>query len=65
MENFEITVNSLPDRDNLIAEIYYKQFQFAEISQETTELKIQFYPHPQEKYWEFSIDEIIQVIEMK
>ncbi len=63
MENFEITVNSLPDRDNLVAEIYYKNYQFAEISQETNKLIVQFYPHPKEAYWEFSIDEILKVIE--
>jgi len=63
MEEFRITVNSLPDRENLVAEIYYQHYQFAEISQEAGELKIQFYPHPKEEFWEFSIDKIIRIIE--
>ncbi len=63
MKNFRITVNSLPDRENLVAEIYYKHYQFAEISRETGEITIQFYPHPQKKYWEFSLPEIQKIIE--
>ncbi|NGX56365.1 MAG: hypothetical protein K1060chlam5_00603 [Candidatus Anoxychlamydiales bacterium] len=63
MENFRITIASLPDRENLVAEISYKNNQFAEISQETGELKIQFYKHPQKDYWEFSMDDILQIIE--
>jgi hypothetical protein len=63
MKDFRITIASLPDRENLVAEISYKNNQFAEISQETNELIIQFYPHPQKKYWEFSYNEIIEIID--
>ncbi len=63
MTNFEITVAGLPDRENLVSEISYGRFQFAEISQETGELRIQFYSHPKKRYWEFPVDEILKVIE--
>lgn len=63
MNNFRITIASLPDRENLVAEISYNNIQFAEISHETSELIIQFYPHPKEKYWEFSTDAILAIIE--
>ena len=49
MKNFRITVNSLPDRENLVAEIYYKYEQIAEINQETKELIIQLYAPCKEK----------------
>ena len=63
MEKFHITVASLPDREHLVAEILYEGIQWAEISQETGELIIQFYSHPRQKYWEFPIDEALKVLE--
>lgn len=64
MNKFRITVASLPDRENLVAEISYDGFQFAEISQETDhQLVIQFYRHPKNEYWEFSYNEILEIIE--
>lgn len=63
MEKFRITVASLPDREHLVAEILYEGIQWAEISQETGELIIQFYSHPRKKYWEFPIDEALKVLE--
>jgi len=63
MENFRITVNSLPDRENLVAEIYYKHYQVAEISQETNELIIQIYSYKDKDCWEFSLEKFQKVIE--
>ena len=63
MNKFTITVASLPDRENLVAEIYFQTFQFAEISQEAKEFIIQFYPHPEKAFWEFDLSEIQEVIE--
>ena len=63
LKNFEITIASLPHREELVAEIYYENQQWVEISQETGKLIIQFYPHPKQKYWEFSLEEAMQVLE--
>ena len=63
MKNFRITINSLPDRENLVAEIYYKHYQLAEISQESDELLIQIYSHKNEEYWEFSLEKFQKVVE--
>ena len=63
MNDFYITVASLPDREHLVAEIFYKEFQWVEISQECEELIIQFYPHPRQSYWEFSYEEAIKILE--
>ena len=53
MSKFRITIASLPDRERLVAEIIYDGVQWAEISQETDEVVVQFYSHPNQEYWEF------------
>ena len=63
MEKFRVTIGSVPDRENLVADIFYEGVQWAEISQETEKLLIQFYSHPREEYWEFPLDEALKVLE--
>ena len=62
MEKFEILIASLPDKENLVAEIYYENMYWAEISKEMDEVVIQFYSHPKKKYWEFSLDEALDIL---
>lgn len=63
MERFRITVASLPDRERLVAEILYEGVQWAEISQEADDLLVQFYSHPRQEFWEFSLDEVLKILE--
>lgn len=63
MEDFEITVASLPDRENIVAEIAYKGYQWVELSNECGKFIIQFYPHPNEDFWEFPIDEALNILQ--
>ncbi|MDE3046645.1 MAG: hypothetical protein KGJ02_08420 [Verrucomicrobiota bacterium] len=63
MEKFRITIASLPDRENLVAEILYNGVQWAELSQEGKELIIQFYSHPRQDYWKFPLDEAFAALE--
>lgn len=63
MGKFRITIASLPDRERLVAEILYNGIQWAEISQETDQLMIQFYSHPQKKHWEFAFEEAFKILE--
>lgn len=63
MSDFEIVVASIPDRDELITELYYKGSQWVEISHETNEMLIQFYPHPSQGYWEFSLKKALEALE--
>lgn len=63
MEKFRITIASLPDREHVVAEILYKGIQWAEISQETDELVIQFYSHPNKQYWEFPLEDGLTALE--
>ena len=62
MNKFEIIIASLPNKERLVAEIYYDNMYWVQISQETDELVIQFYPHPRQTYWEFSLDEALEIL---
>lgn len=62
-KNFTIIVASVPDRDNLVTEIYYNNVQWAEISKEDNKTLIQFYSYPDQDYWEFPLEEALQVLE--
>jgi hypothetical protein len=65
MEKFDITIASLPDREHLVAEIFYEEAQWAEISEETeNDIIIQFYSPPSQEYWEFPLNDAIKIIEI-
>ncbi|MBI2742635.1 MAG: hypothetical protein HYX48_01810 [Chlamydiales bacterium] len=55
-------IASLPHREHLVAEIYYNNMYWVQISQETEVLEIQFYSHPTAKCWEFSLDEALEIL---
>lgn len=50
MSNFEIQIASVPDRENLVVEIWYDDILVAEINQETEKLKIEFYLNEKIKF---------------
>jgi hypothetical protein len=60
---FEILIASLPHRERLVAEIYYDNMYWAQISQEEEVLIVQFYSHPTKKYWEFPFEEAVKILE--
>ena len=43
MEKFKIEITSVPDREELVAEIWYNEFLICEINQESEFLEIEFY----------------------
>ena len=61
--NFEIMISSLPHKEHPVAEIYYNNMYWIQISQETDDFVVHFYSHPNEKCWEFPLDEALEVIE--
>lgn len=63
MDNFEIIIASLSNKEYLVAEIYYNNMYWVQIFQERNNLVIQFYPHPTKKCWEFSFDEALKILE--
>lgn len=63
MSKFRITVGSLPNKDNLVADIFYERLQVAEISKENNELIIQIYFYNDRDCWEFSLEEFQKIVE--
>ncbi|WP_316355855.1 hypothetical protein [Candidatus Neptunichlamydia sp. REUL1] len=62
--DFNIDILELPERENTVAEIDYKKHQWVEISAEIpNKFSVQFYPHPENGYWEFPYDEAMEVLE--
>lgn len=61
-KKFSIKIASDTDRENVFAEIYYNEEEWAEISQEGEKPLIAFFPPSQEKYWEFPLDEALEAI---
>ncbi len=55
----EITIASLPDRENLVAELWYDNVLWCEISQEEEDLTLEIYPHPTGKPWTFPFGEAL------
>lgn len=62
-EKFQITVASLPHREELAAKIYYENEQWVEISNENDELIIRIYPASETECWEFPLEEALEALE--
>jgi hypothetical protein len=61
MRNFRIQIASAPDREKLVAEIWYAEIFVAEINQEKTQnLEIEFYPGDKVT---FDLNEFIETLE--
>jgi hypothetical protein len=60
MRKFKIEITSVPDRENLVAEIWLDETLVAEINQETGKLEIEFYLN--EKIT-FELDEFLETLE--
>ncbi len=50
-KKYKICISSPPDRDKLVAEIFFNEVQWAEINQEQGFFETEFYPHPSEQHW--------------
>ncbi|QVL56903.1 MAG: hypothetical protein KFB93_05825 [Simkaniaceae bacterium] len=62
--DFRVTVLSVPDRENLIAEISYKGKGWVEISAEVpNEFVVAFCNKEGSTYWEFSYEEAMEVLQ--
>jgi len=63
MKKFEITIGSLPNKDNLVADIFYDRFQVAEITNENNEFLIQLFFYENKDCWTFLLEDFQKVIE--
>ena len=63
-KDFEIIIASLPDRENLVAEIFYKNTEWVEISAETPHKYVVCFCNTDDgNYWEFPFEEAMDVFQ--
>jgi hypothetical protein len=60
--HYTITVASPPDRELVVAEIFFADIQWAEIHQELENLNVEFYPRPDGRPWSLSLDLVIAAL---
>lgn len=60
MSKFNIELSSVPDRENLVAEIWYEKKMVAEVNKETKKLVIEFCLDEKKS---FMLDEFLEVLE--
>ena len=60
MSKFYIELSSVPDRENLVAEIWYEKKMVAEVNKETEKFVIEFYL---DEKISFMLDEFFEVLE--
>ena len=60
MSKFNIELSSVPDRENLVAEIWYEKKMVAEVNKETEKFVIEFYLDEKKS---FMLDEFFEVLE--
>jgi hypothetical protein len=56
-------IASPPDREKLVAEIFYDSEQWAEIHQEYGHLTLQLFPRRDGKSWEFPLVEAVGMLQ--
>ena len=66
MNKFEILIASLPDKEEVVAEVYYNNMYWVEISQEpgVEQPIIQFYPPSDKECWEFPLEDALKALEL-
>lgn len=60
MSKFKIEITSVPDREQLVAEIWHSEFLIAEINREKEALEIELYPV---KKMAFEFEEFLEILE--
>lgn len=58
-----ICISSPPDREKLVAEIFFGDAQWAEINQEREVLEVEFYPHPDGAPWRIDYQDTIKALD--
>jgi len=60
---FRISISSPPDRELLVAEVFFDDVQWAELNQESGALKLELYPRPDSQPWVFDLEEALQTLQ--
>jgi len=62
-DKYRLCLSSPPDREKLVAEIFFGDVQWAEVSQERDVLEIEFYPRPDGEPWRIGFSSAINALE--
>lgn len=62
-DHWSICISSPPDREELVAEIFFGDQQWAELNQEGTELELEFYPRTNGKLWKVTYQQAFLVLQ--
>ena len=60
---FHICISSPPDREKLVAEIFWGNDQWAEVNHERQDLEVEFYPRPDGSPWRINYDDALKALE--
>lgn len=61
MSKFEIQVTSVPDREKLVAEIWFEETLIAELNQEKDKIELELYPSQK---LSFELEEFLKVLDI-
>ena len=59
---FRVCVSSPPDRQKLVAEIFFGNEQWAELNQENGILELEFYSRANGESWRLPLDEVLESV---
>jgi len=58
-----VTIASVPDREKLVAELWYEQELRGEISQDTGELVLEIYPSSTSRFRQLKCEDLIHAVQ--
>jgi hypothetical protein len=61
-DKMSVDIASPPDREKLVAEVFYNHAKWAEISRQSGRLTLELYPRQDGKPWSFGYDEAIKTL---
>jgi hypothetical protein len=61
-DTHRISIASPPDRERLVAEIFFGDVQWAELNQESDILELEFYPRPDGQPWRIEFSNAINAL---
>lgn len=62
-DKYRICISSPPDREKLVAEIFFGDAQWAEINQEREALEVEFYPRPDGEPWQLDYQDALSALD--
>jgi hypothetical protein len=60
---WRICLSSPPDREKLVAEIFFGDMQWAELNQEGSELELEFYHRTDSQPWRIPYNQVVSALD--